>query len=399
VDFQLNETQAMYQEEIKKFVAKEVRPRIFEFDQQAEPARCLPLDILDKGLEQGFHLMLVPEQYGGLGLDAVTTVAILEEMAAGDAGFATTWHASNIGLFSLLNMGSDEQVELFVNRLMEGKGGLTGLSTTEPDGGVTSSLIAHPNDFAFRTTAVRDGDEWVINGTKAFCSNAGLPQCKWVMVFCRVNMDKTGWASTMPVVVPTDTPGFVANGEENKMGQRLSSTQSIILDNCRVPLVNGIGGGRAISGGVRRTPYEHDTAIAAISIGCARAAYEEALQWSLQRVVMGRPIIKNQIIQAKLADMFIGLEAARSFTYRSAAYSDSHPAMDVKLSRAVKVFASETANRVCSEAVQILGGLGYCKGSVAEKCYRDQRVTMIYEGTNESLRVSLASLLEAEASA
>jgi alkylation response protein AidB-like acyl-CoA dehydrogenase len=180
------------------------------------------------------------------------------------------------------------------------------------------------------------------------------------------------------------------------MGHRLSSTRSLLFDNVRVPRVNGIGsGGRAISGGRRRTTYDHDTAIAAISVGCARAAYEEALAWAKTREVLGRPLIKHQLIQAKIADMYIGLEAARSFMYRTAGYSDTHDQMDVRLSRAVKVFASEMGNRVVNDAVQILGGMGYCKGSVSEKCYRDQRVTPIYEGTNEAQRLSIAQLIEA----
>lgn len=180
------------------------------------------------------------------------------------------------------------------------------------------------------------------------------------------------------------------------MGHRLSSTRALLLDNVRVPKMNAIGsGGRAMSGGKRRTPYDHDTAIAAISVGCARAAYEEALAWAKSREVLGRPLIKHQLIQAKIADMYIGLEAARSFMYRTAAYSDTHDQMDVRLSRAVKVFASETANRVTSDALQVLGGMGYCKGSITEKCFRDQRVTPIYEGTNEAQRISIAQLIDA----
>lgn len=398
--FQLDQTQLSYQDAVRKFAAKEVKPLALEYDQKSDPRDCLPTDLVDKGLEQGYHLMVVPEEYGGLGLGALTTVVILEELAAADAGFATTWHVNNIALTTLLNMGSDEEVGLFVEDIVRGKGGLAGLSTTEPDGGVTTMLLVEPADFEFRTRAELVGEEWVINGAKSFCSNPGLDQTKWAMVFCRVDMEKKGWASTRPIIVPMDAPGLTLGGEEDKMGHRLSSTQSLILDNVRVPKVNAIGaGGRAISGGVRRTTYEHDTAIAAISIGCARAAFEEALEWAMQRETGGKPIIKNQIIQAKIADMYLGLEAARAFAYRTADYSDSHRSMDVKQSRAVKVFASETANRVVNEAVQVLGGLGYCKGSLAEKCYRDLRVTTIYEGTNEAQRISISQLLEAEMAA
>jgi hypothetical protein len=396
MDFELTETQRVLRDMVREFVDREVKPVALAFDGQHDPEACLPIDLYRKGLAQNFHQMVVPEHLGGMGLDAVSTIVVLEELAAGDAGFAVTWHVNNVSLTVLLNMGSDAEVERFVGQIVEGDGGVAALSTTEPDGGVTSALLIDPVGFVFRTTARPDGDHWVINGEKSYCSNAGLPFTKWILTFCRADMQRTGWPSTLPIVVPPATPGLTIGAEENKMGHRLSCTRALSFSDARVPRANGIGaGGRAISGGGRRTTYDHDTAIAAISVGCARAAYEEALAWAKQREVLGRPLIKHQMIQAKLADMFIGLEAARSFMYRTAAYSDAHPQMDVKLSRAVKVFASETANRVTSEALQVLGGLGYCKGSVTEKCYRDQRVTPIYEGTNEAQRISISQLLEA----
>ncbi|MCX6550664.1 MAG: acyl-CoA dehydrogenase family protein [Acidobacteria bacterium] len=395
MDFELNDTQAMYRDMVREFVVKEVKPIAIEFDRKANAEDCAPLDAYRKSLQQGFHQMVVPVELGGMGLDAVSTIVILEEMAAADAGYATTWHVNNVSLTMLLNMGSVAEAGTFVAQIMAGNGGVASLSTTEPDGGVTSALLIDPANFVFKTRAVPDGDSWVINGAKSFCSNAGLPFSRWILTFCRVN-DKTGWASTMPFVIPPDVPGLTIGAEEDKMGHRLSSTRSLIFDNVRVPRANAIGsGGRAMSGGKRRTPYDHDTAIAAISIGCARAAYEEAVAWARQREVLGRPLIKHQLIQAKIADMYIGLESARSFMYRTAAYSDTHDQMDVRLSRAVKVFASETANRVTNDALQVLGGMGYCKGTFTEKCYRDVRVTPIYEGTNAAPRISLAQLIDA----
>ncbi len=396
MDFELNETQRMYRDMVRAFVERELKPVVLQYDRRADPKEAVPVDVYRKGLEQGFHQMVVPAEFGGMGLDAVSTIVILEEMAAGDAGFATTWHVNNISLTVLLNMGSDDEVERFLRPITEGAGGVAALSTTEPDGGVTSALLIDPAGFVFRTRARLEGDHWVIDGAKSYCSNVGLPFARWVLVFCRTDMEKTGWASTLPIVVPLGTPGLVLGGEEDKMGHRLSSTQAFTLDHVRVPKENAIGtGGRAISGGKRRTPYDHDTAIAAIAVGCARAAYEEALAWARAREVLGRPLIRHQMIQAKIADMYIGLEAARSFMYRTAAYSDTHDQMDVRLSRAVKVFATETANQVTSTALQVLGGLGYCKGSITEKCYRDQRVTPIYEGTNEAQRISISQLIEA----
>ncbi|MEI6666683.1 MAG: acyl-CoA dehydrogenase family protein [Acidobacteriota bacterium] len=397
MDFELNDTQQMFRDMVREFVTREVAPIAIEHDRRSNPEHCVPLDAYRKGLAQGFHQMVIPAHLGGMGLDAVSTIVILEEMAAADAGYATTWHVNNVSLTVLLNMGTDDEVTRFVRDITEGDGGVASLSTTEPNGGVTSALLIDPARFVFRTKALLEGGEWVINGAKSFCSNAGLPFSRWILTFCRIDSEKTGWASTMPIVVPSHAIGLTIGAEEDKMGHRLSSTRALTFENVRVPKMNGIGsGGRAISGGKRRSNYDHDTAIAAIAVGCARAAYEEALEWARQREVLGRPLIEHQTIQAKIADMFIGLEAARSFMYRVAAYSDTHDQMDVKLSRAVKVFASETANRVTSDALQVLGGVGYCKGSVTEKCYRDQRVTQIYEGTNEAQRISIAQLIAAE---
>lgn len=397
MDFELNETQRLTRDTVRRFAEKQIRPAAMDYDRRPDPRECIPLDLYAQGFAQGFHQMIVPAELGGAGLDAVTTLVILEELAAADAGYATTWHVNNIALTTLLNMGGEEQIRRFVRPILDGAGGVAALSTTEPDGGVTSALMIDPQQFVFKTTARLEGDHWVIHGAKSFCSNAGLPFAKWALVFCRTDMQQRGWAGTKPIVVPLDAPGVVFAGEEDKMGQRLSNTQSLTFDNVRVPRDHAVGaGGRPIAGGARRVTYEHDSAIAAIAIGCARAAYEEALAWARQREVLGRPLIQYQLIQAKIADMYIGLEAARSLAYRAARYSDTHPAMDLKLARAAKVFASETANRVAYDALQILGGVGYCKGTLAEKCTRDLRVTTIYEGTNEAQRISISRLIEAE---
>ncbi len=395
MDFELNETQQMYRAMAKKFAENEIKPVALEYDRKVNPREAIPLGLYRKGMEQGFHLMIIPASHGGTGLDAVTTLVILEELAVGDAGYATTWHVNNISITTLLNLGSEEQGRRFMEPILGPEGGLAAISTTEPDGGVTSAGMVDPLHFIFSTKAHLQGEEWVISGAKSYCSNAGLPFARWVMVFCRSDMTRTGWESTVPLIVPTTAPGVIMTTEEDKMGQRLSNTQSITFDNARVPKSNAVGGGgRGIAGGSRIVTYEHDSAVAIMAVGCARAAYEEALGWARQRAVLGKPIIQYQMIQAKIADMFIGLEAARTLAYRVAGYSDSHAQMDLKLGRTVKVFATETANQVTSDALQVLGGMGYCKGTVTEKCYRDQRVTTIYEGTNEAQRISLSRMIE-----
>lgn len=396
MNFELNETQRMYQKMAKQFAEKEVKPLALEFDKKTDPKEAIPIDLYRKGLSQGFHLMIIPTSYGGSGLNTLTSILILEEFAVADIGFALTWHVNNIALTTLFNMGSKEQIDQFLKPIIDPDGGIAGLSTTEPDGGVTTALLIDPEQFVFNTKAQLQGEEWVINGQKAFASNIGLPFAKWIMIFCRVSMEKVGWASSLPILLFANTPGLILMGEEDKMGHRLASTQSLILDDVRVPKNHAIGaGGKPISGGKRMVTYDHDTAVSAIAIGCARAAFEDALEYAKLRVVLGKPLTQYQIIQSKLADMFIGIEAARTFIFRTAIISDSRAEMDLKLARAVKVFATETANRITYEAVQIFGGSGYCKGTRVEKYFRDQRVTTIYEGTNEALRINLFRLIEA----
>jgi alkylation response protein AidB-like acyl-CoA dehydrogenase len=324
-----------------------------------------------------------------MGLDAVTSCIILEELAAGDPGYALTWHVNNIAITFLYNIGNEAQALEWIKPIIGPDGGVSAITTTEPDGGTTSSQITEPTLFTYKTTARLDGEYWVVNGSKVFCSNAGLPFNRWVMTFCRADMSKVGAASMGVIVVPMGTSGFEVVGEEDKMGHRLSSTVSLSYSDVRVPRRN------SLSGGVRTITYDHDSAVGAIAIGIARSAYEAAVDYARTRLVMERPIIQYQLIQNKIADMFTGLEAARALVFRTASYSDSHPVMDVKLARAVKIFATETAMKIVYDALQIFGGAGYTKATAVEKAYRDIRVSTIYEGTNEALRISLAKLVEA----
>ncbi len=389
MDLELTETQMMFRTMARDLAQKEIKPVAQSFDRQVEPVKAIPLDLIKKGFELDLHKMVIPEKHGGLGLDAVTTCLILEELAAGDPGYALTWHVNNIALTFLYNLGSEDQALEWIKPIMGPEAGVTAITTTEPDGGTTSTQITDPLTFVYRTTARRDGDTWVINGSKVFCSNAGLPFNRWVMTFCRADMTKVGIASWGIFIVPAGTPGFEVVGEEDKMGHRLSSTASLSYSDVRVPARN------MLTGGKRTVTYDHDSAVAAIAIGIARSAYEAAVEFARTRIVLERPIIQYQLIQNKIADMFTGLEAARALIWRTASYSDTHDVMDVKLARAVKIFATETATKVVNDALQIFGGAGYTKATPVEKAYRDVRVTTIYEGTNEALRISLAKLIEA----
>jgi alkylation response protein AidB-like acyl-CoA dehydrogenase len=389
MDFELNETQVMFRSMARDFTQKEIKPVAQFFDRQPDPVKAIPVDLLRKGFNLDLHKMVIPEKHGGMGLDAVTSCIILEELAAGDPGYALTWHVNNIAITFLYNIGNEAQALEWIKPIIGPDGGVSAITTTEPDGGTTSSQIIEPTLFTYKTTARLDGEYWVVNGSKVFCSNAGLPFNRWVMTFCRADMSKVGAASMGVIVVPMGTSGFEVVGEEDKMGHRLSSTVSLSYSDVRVPRRN------SLSGGVRTITYDHDSAVGAIAIGIARSAYEAAVDYARTRLVMERPIIQYQLIQNKIADMFTGLEAARALVFRTASYSDSHPVMDVKLARAVKIFATETAMKIVYDALQIFGGAGYTKATAVEKAYRDIRVSTIYEGTNEALRISLAKLVEA----
>jgi len=390
MDFELNETQVLFQNMARDFAEREIKPVAMEYDRKANPADCIPVDLIRKGFAQDFHKMIIPEKYGGMGLDALTACLILEELSVGDPGFANTFHASNAAISFLVNYGSEETIKKFISMITDGEGGVGAISTCEPDGGTTSANLAEPENFFFATTGTRDGNDWVLNGNKAFASNIGMPFSKWVMVFARIDMTKVGMMSTGGFMVPTETPGFKLMGEEDKLGLRTSSTWAIKFDNCRVPDSDRLKGGTPMCN------YEYGSAIAAMSIGCARAAYEAALDYSKKRMILGKPIIRYELMQAKLADMYIGLEASRSLMYRAASYACTHPVMDYRLGRAVKIFSSETCQKITSDALQMFGGSGFSKGSVVEKAFRDIRIMPIFEGPNEVLRVNLAKQIEAK---
>lgn len=388
MNFELTESQLMVRTMAREFAEREIKPVAMEFDRRADPIQCLPIDLYQKGFALDFHKMVIPEAHGGTGLDALSACLILEELAAADPGYALTWHVNNIGITFLYNQGTEAQCLQFIKPIVGLDAGVTALSTTEPDGGVTSVQVIDLMSLVYKTTARLDGNEWVINGSKVLCSNSGLPFNRWVMVYCRTDMTRVGPLAIGPIIVPAGTPGFEVLGEEDKMGHRLSSTATLVFSDARVPADN------LIKGGTRTITYDHDSAVAAIAVGIARSAYEASLDFARTRVVMDKPILKYQMIQSKFADMWIGLEAARCLIWRTATYADTHPVMDMKLARAVKIFCTETATKGVSDALQVFGGAGYIKGTLIEKCFRDVRVTMIYEGTNEALRLSLADMID-----
>jgi butyryl-CoA dehydrogenase len=320
---------------------------------------------------------------------------IWEELAAGDAGFCVSYEGHVTTLAFWMNAAPEEHLENFIRPFAESKeGGLVAVATTEPNVGPSWPII-FPDEFAMETTAVLDGNEWVLNGNKNFCTNGGTPLTRWYLIYARTDMEKTGLEAHAGFAVPADTPGFKFGPPEHKMGQRLSYNASFFLDDLSIPKENFVSKNSEVMGvKPRQTTLDPFGTIGGLFLGIARSAFEESLEYAKNRMIVGKPQIQYQLIAAKLADMFIEIEAARSLVWKSARYSDTHPEADPKLGFAAKVFSSDVCVRTTNEAVQIHGGYGYSKDTLVEKLYRDAKVTQIYEGPNEVLRLGIGMFLE-----
>jgi len=323
----------------------------------------------------------VPEQYGGAGLDYVSLALVLEEIAAGDGGTSTIISVNNCPVCSIAMMyANDEQKERFLRPLAQGDM-LGAFALTEPHTGSDAS--------ALRTTAVKDGDHYVINGTKQFITSGKYGDVAIVMAVTDKAAGKKGISAFW---VPTNTPGYIVAGIEQKMGQHSSDTAQIVFDNCRVPAANligeeGMGYKIALSGleGGR-------IGIASQSVGMARAAYEAALAYAKERESFGKPIFEHQSVQFRLAEMAMQIEAARQLILHAAAMKDAGlPCL--KEAAMAKLFASEMAERVVSNAMQVFGGYGYVADFPVERIYRDVRVCQIYEGTSDIQKILIARAL------
>ena len=375
MDFRLNEEQEMIQKMARDFAQKEIAPLAAEMDEKGET----PPELIRKMAELGFLGLTVPEEYDGGGADTVSYVLALEEISKACAATATIM-AVNCSLVCelLAKFGSEEQKARFLPPLAWGEK-LGAFALTEPEAGSDAAAI--------RTTAVRQGDEYLINGTKHFITNGGIADV--VILFAKTDPAR-GARGISTLIVEKGTPGFSVGKEENKMGIRATNTCELVFEDCRVPAANLIGKeGRgfkiamiALDGG--------RISIGAQATGIAQAAYEAALEYAKTRQQFGQPISQFQAIQWMLADMATRIEAARLLTLHAAVKKDAGERI-TKEAAMCKLFASETAVWVTNRAVQIHGGYGYMKEFPVERCYRDAKITEIYEGTNEIQRLVIAN--------
>jgi len=373
----LTQDQTMVRDAVRDFVREQITPHAARWDKEHH----FPRDV-HQGLAQlGAYGICVPEQYGGAGLDYVTLALVLEEIAAGDGGTSTAISVTNCPVNAILmRYGSEAQKAAWLAPLARGEM-LGAFCLTEPHVGSDAS--------ALRTTAAKEGDGYVLNGVKQFITSGRNGQVAIVIAVTDKAAGKKGMSAFL---VPTDTPGYVVARLEDKLGQHSSDTAQINFDNCRIPAANLIGAEgegykialSALEGG--------RIGIAAQSVGMARAAFECALQYSKERESFGQPIFNHQAVGFRLAECATQIEAARQLIWHAASLRDAgQPCL--KEAAMAKLFASEMAERVCSAAIQTLGGYGVVNDFPVERIYRDVRVCQIYEGTSDVQKIIIQRAL------
>ena len=370
MDYFFTEEQQMIIDTAREITNEKIIPVRAELDEKNQ----FPREILKDIAKADMFSIFVPEEYGGFGGGCFEIVLAMEELARGCVGVATSYAASALGIFPVLIAGSEEQKQKYMPQIASGER-WAAFGLTEANAGSDASGI--------RTTAVLDGDEWVLNGTKQWITNGGESEIYTIIALTDPHKGARG-ASIF--IVEDGDPGFSYGKKEDKMGIRSSSTRELILKDCRIPkdrLVGRRGTGFIT---VMKTLDMSRPGIASLGVGLAQAALDEAVTYAKQRNQFGKPIISFQAVQHMLADMAIQVEAARALVYGAAKHIDAHPKDMSKVSSMCKVYATDVAMKVTTDAVQVLGGYGYMKEYPVEKMMRDAKILQIYEGTNQIQR-------------
>lgn len=362
---------------IREFAQKEIAPVAARIDRE----EIFPWDIIRKMGKLGIMGMTVPPEYGGSRIDVVSYMIALEEIGrvCGSTGLTVEAHNS-LGVGHIYERGTEEQRRKYLPNLLNGDG-IAAWALTEPSAGSDAAGL--------QTTAVEDGDDWVINGTKQFITSGKVADV--ITVMAKTDKDK-GAKGITAFIVEKGTPGLEYSGEEDKLGLRGSITSQLVFEDCRVPKENQLGERGMGFIGAMDILDRGRTAIGALSVGCAQASLDACLEYAAQREQFGRPISKFQAIQWKLVDMATDIDAARLLVYRAASLEDRKLPFGKEASMA-KLFASEAAVRAATEAIQIHGGYGYTKEYPVERFFRDVKLYTIGEGTSEVQRMVIAKKL------
>lgn len=375
MNFELTDEQRLVQRTVRDFCDAELKPYAAQVDETGELRR----EAIRKMPALGLTGLQVSEDYGGAALDSISAAIAIEEVgrACGSTGLTLAAH-NGLGCAPLMRWGTDAQKAAYLPALVNAEA-LGSLALTEPGAG--SDLAG-----GVRTTARREGDEWVISGTKAWITN--VRYAANVITLARTD-PAAGTHGFSLIIVPTSAPGFSAQSPERKMGLNGSPTQMIAYDDVRVPFENVLG---EIGRGFQQTMQTLDSGrigIGALSIGLAQAAFEEAVRYARQREAFGKPIAEHQAIQWMIADAALEIEAARLLVYQAAWLKDQGKPFS-KMAAMAKLKASETAEKVAHNAIQIHGSYGYSREYPVERIYRDQRLMTIGEGTSEIQRLVIA---------
>lgn len=370
----LSEDHIMMRDMAHDFAQNEIAPKALEW----EAAAWLGDDVIEQMGELGFLGMTVPEEYGGSYSDYIAYALVIEEIAAADAAMATMMSVhSSVGCGTILNSGNEQQKQEWLPRMCSGEI-IGAFCLTEPQAGSEAHNL--------KTRATRDGDKWILNGSKQFVTNGKRAGVANVFAVSDASQGKRGISA---FIVPTDNPGYQVTRVEDKLGIKASDTCAVSLDNCELSSDMLLGEeGRGLS--IALSNLENGRiGIAAQAVGIARAALEAAVQYANEREQFSKPLTQHPSIADKLANMTVMVNAARLLTLNAASMKTQGLPCLSEASQA-KLYASEIAEKVCSEAIQIHGGYGYLSDYLVQKYYRDARITQIYEGTSEIQRLIIA---------
>jgi alkylation response protein AidB-like acyl-CoA dehydrogenase len=380
VNYFLTEEQQMIVDLARQIAEEKIIPVRAKLDENEE----FPWDIMRDMAQADLFGLYIPEEYGGFAKGCFENCLALEQLAYGCIAVTTTFAASALGGYPILLFGSDEQKARYLPDIAAGKR-LVAFGLTEANAGSDAAGI--------QTTAVEDGDHWVLNGTKQWITSGGEAEIYTIVAMTNKNKGARGATS---YIVEKGDPGFSFGKKERKMGLNASSTRELVLNECRIPKDRMLG--RKGQGFIMamRTLDLARPGIGAIAVGLAQAAMDEAVKYAKQRIQFGQPIISFQALQHMLADMATKIEASRALVYSVARTIDEGTNDTAKIAAMAKLFATDMAMQVTTDAVQILGGYGYMKSYPVEKMMRDAKILQIYEGTNQIMRNIIGQALNKE---
>lgn len=378
MDFEIPEELRIMQSTVRRFVEQDILPISLKIEEDDD----IPEPIVEKMRQMGLFGMSIPEEYGGLGLNTFGECLVYEEISRGNASIRTRFSTNNgIGSLGILYDGTEEQKKKYLPDIASGKKTVA-FALTETDAGSDASAI--------KTSAVRDGNHYVVNGNKMFITNGAIADLVTVMAVTDFKKGARGGITAF--LVEKGMPGFNVGKHEHKMGLRGSTTTELIFTDCKIPVENVIGGEAFIGQGFKTSMKVLDKGrltLAASSVGMAQSALDLSVRYAKERVQFGKPIGQFQLIQDMLSKMAMEIYAARQMVYRVAWEKDQgHPV--TKECAMAKLFCTEMLGRVADQAVQVHGGMGYMKEFAVERIYRDARVVRIYEGTSEIQKTVIA---------